>query len=70
MTFGMTREVFEKNFDILKEWGYLDGDVWYEMKDNGQELWVPIPSLATHMVKDFLSPGLSWEKLWKQLTQT
>jgi len=70
MTFGMTREVFEKNFDILKKWGYLDGDVWYEMKDNGQELWVPIPSLATHMVKDFLSPGLSWEKLWKQLTQT
>ncbi len=69
MTFGLTREVLEKQFDILKKYGYLDNDVWHEMRANGNELWVPIPSFATHMVKDFLSPALDWKKLWTQLTQ-
>lgn len=67
MTFGMTREAFEKNYSILKKWGYLDNEVWKEMRDNGYPLWVPIPSIATHMVKDFLAPGLNWEALWKKL---
>lgn len=65
MTFGMTREVFEKQFEILKRWGYLDNDVWKEMKVNGNTLWTPIPSFATHLVADFLSPGVDWEKLWQ-----
>lgn len=64
MTFGMTHEAFMSNFDILKRWGYLDNDVWREMRDNGFPLWVPIPSMATHMVSNYLSPGLNWEKLW------
>lgn len=67
MTFGMTRDAFNKQFDILKKWGYLDADVWHEMRKNGNELWVPIPSMATHMVKEFLSPGLDWKRLWNQL---
>lgn len=68
MTFGMTREAFEKNFEILKRWGYLDNEVWHEMRDNGYPLWVPIPSMATHMVKDYLAPGLDWVKMWGYLT--
>lgn len=68
MTFGMTREAFDKNFDILKKYGYLDNDVWHGMRANGYPLWVPIPSMATHMVEGFLSPGLDWVKLWKLLS--
>lgn len=64
MTFAMTREAFEHNFEILKRWGYLDNEVWREMRENGNPLWVPIPSMATHMVKDYLAPGLDWGKLW------
>jgi hypothetical protein len=67
MTFGMTKEVFEKNFEILKRWGYLDNEVWKEMRANGNPLWVPIPAFATHMVEGFLSPGLDWAKLWGML---
>ena len=67
MTFGITREAFNKNFDILKRWGYLDNDVWREMRDNGYPLWTALPALWTHMVKGFLSPGLDWKKLWETL---
>lgn len=64
MTFGMTRDVFTKQFEILNRWGYLDNDVWKEMKVNGNPLWTPLPSFATHMVKDFLAPGIDWQQLW------
>lgn len=67
MTFGMTRKAFDKNFDILKHWGYLDNEVWKEMRVNGNPLWTPVPSFATHLVKDFLSPAIDWQQLWKIL---
>lgn len=64
MTFGMTRDVFEKQYEILMKWGYLDGDVWYDMKANGNTLWTPIPGYATHMVEGLLSPSIPWESIW------
>jgi hypothetical protein len=69
MTFGMTREVFLKNLEILNRYGYLDNDVWKEIRVNGNKLWTPLPSFATHMVKDYLSPGIDWEQLWTILTK-
>lgn len=69
MTFGMTKEALTKNFEILKRWGYLDNEVWKEMRENGYPLWVPIPAMATHMVEGFLAPGLDWSKLWGMLTK-
>lgn len=68
MTFGMTKKAFEDNKEILKKWGYLDNEVWSEMRDNGYELWVPVPSFATHMVKDFMAPCVPWQTIWKILT--
>ena len=67
MTFGMTKKVFERNYESLERWGYLDNEVWKEMRVNGDKLWIPIPSFATHMVKDFLAPGIDWQQLWKIL---
>lgn len=68
MTFGMTKKAFEENKSILKKWGYLDNEVWYEMRANGYDLHVPIPAMATHMVKDYLAPCIPWEIIWKTLT--
>ena len=65
MTFGMTREAFKKQYDILYKYGYLDNEVWHEMRENGNELWTPLPSYATHMAKDFLSHAIPWEVLFK-----
>ena len=67
MTFGMSRKAFIRNYEILKKYGYLDNDVWREMRENGYRLFVPIPSCATHMVRDFLAPSRDWSKLWKTL---
>lgn len=66
MTWGTTAELVRENREILDKYGYLDGDVWYELKDKGHQLFVPIPSLATHMVSDCLAPGVDWEKIWKK----
>lgn len=67
MTFGMTKETLNANYDILKHYGYLDNEVWKEMLVNGCPLRTPIPSFATHLVKDWLSPGINWQQLWKLL---
>lgn len=64
MTFGVRNDVFKKNYEIFKKYGYLDGDVWYDLLAAGQQLFVPIPSLATHMAKDFLAPSIDWEEIW------
>lgn len=60
MTFGMKRGSFMANYEILKRYGYLDNEVWKDMCENGTPLYTPIPSFATHMVKDFMAPSIPW----------
>jgi len=67
MTFAIKNKVFKKNYDIFKYYGYLDADVWYDMLTKGQPLWTPIPSLATHMAKDWLAPSIQWKDIWETL---
>jgi len=67
MTFGITKEIFDKNYEIFKNYGYLDNEVWKDLKAAGHALWVPIPSIATHMVKDWLAPSINWKKLWEEV---
>lgn len=64
MTFGIKKEIFDKNYETFKKYGYLDNEVWKDMLKAGQLLWVPIPSIATHMVKDFMAPSIDWSKLY------
>lgn len=66
LTFGIRKDVLLKNLDIFNKYGYLDGETWYEIKDRGQNLYVPIPSMATHMVVDNLAPGFDWSALYGQ----
>lgn len=61
MTYGIQSDVFKDHYDIFYKYGYLDGDVWYDMANAGFNLWTPIPSLATHMVKSCMAPNINWE---------
>lgn len=63
MTFGIRKDVFLECYDNFKKWGYLDNDVWLELRAKGFNIHVPIPSFSTHMAKDFIAPGLDWQKL-------
>lgn len=67
MTWGCHSSIIKENYEIFKKYGYLDGDVWYELRDRGRKMWVPIPSMATHMVKDFLAPSIYWESIWLRI---
>lgn len=65
MTFAVKNVIFKDNYNIFYKYGYLDGDVWYDLRDAGQRLFVPIPSLATHMVADYLAPSIDWKELYE-----
>lgn len=66
MTWGIRTELVRKYKAILDKYGYLDDLVWKELKEQGVEMWTPIPSFATHLVLD-LAPGVDWVKIWTSL---
>jgi hypothetical protein len=66
MTWATHTSVVEENLEFLTHHGYLDVGVWEDFRYAGYPLWVPIPSFATHMVKDYLAPGINWSSLWKK----
>lgn len=65
MTFGLTPQIIRDHYYTLYKYGYLDGDVWYDLKKKGHTVYVPIPSIATHMVKDFMAPGVDWTQYYE-----
>jgi len=67
MTWAVSNKLFKDHYDIFYKYGYLDHDVWDDLRAEGHELYVPIPSLATHMVISCLAPSINWDKLWKNL---
>lgn len=60
MTFAIRNDIFKDHSDIFLKYGYLDRDNWDEMREKGHLLWVPIPSFATHMAKEFIAPSVDW----------
>jgi hypothetical protein len=60
MTFGMTKTILKEEYAILRYYGYLDNDVWQQLREDGHNLYTPIPTFATHMVTNLLSPGVDW----------
>jgi len=67
MTFGLRKAILQDNIDLFNEFGYLDGQVWYDLLERGYPLWTPIKTMATHMVVGNLSPSIDWEAQWKTL---
>ena len=67
MTWGCHSERLKDYWDELNMYGYWDKDTWIGMGKAGAKLWSPIPSLATHMHLDFLSPGIDWYNRFDEL---
>jgi hypothetical protein len=67
MTWGCHSDRLLDYWDELHMHGCWDKDTWEEMGKRGAKLWTPIPSLATHMHRDFLPPGINWEERFNEL---
>ena len=67
MTFAVAPSVFVDGYDIFMKYGYLDSDVWHELRAKGHPLYVPIPSFATHMADGWLAPGIDWYELFNNI---
>lgn len=67
MTWGCHSNRLGEYWDTLHAHGCWDKDTWDEMAKQGAKLWSPIPSLATHMHKDFLPPGINWAERFNEL---
>ena len=63
MTWGCHSKLVKQYKDIFDRYGYLDDQVWSDLRHAGYNLYVPIPSFATHMVADWLAPEINWEKV-------
>jgi len=60
MTYGARADMIEKHYDILTRHGYLDHQMWVDLPET---LWTPIPTIATHMVEDYMAPNVDWKTL-------
>ena len=69
MTWGCHSDLIREKYDTFIKYGYLDDQVWYDLRGAGHTLWVPMPSIATHMAKDWLAPGIHWRGIWEKLTR-
>lgn len=70
MTWGCHSKLIKDNYDLFSKYGYLDSDIWYELKKRGVTLFVPIPSIATHMADGWLAPGVNWEAQWLNIASS
>ncbi len=66
LTFGTSANLIKNNFGLFHKFGTFDHPLWLALKRKGYKLFTPIPSLATHMVKNALAPGIDWQRQWKK----
>jgi hypothetical protein len=65
-TFMGRGDMVRKNLDLFKQWGWEDHKRWLDFGSKGFKLWTPIPSIATHMVEDYMAPSINWKSLWEE----
>lgn len=70
MTWGCDSKLIKDNYDLFTKYGYLDSDIWRELKERGVTLFVPIPSLASHMAEGWMAPGVNWEVQWSSIASS
>lgn len=66
MTWATHSDLIRRFYAYFLKYGYLDDLIWRDLGSEGKKLWVPVPSFATHCVKDFLAPSVNWEKYYEQ----
>lgn len=62
-TFMARGDMVRKELDRFKQWGWEDHKRWLDFNNHGYQLWSPMPSLATHMVEEFMAPCVDWDSL-------
>lgn len=65
LTFATYAWVIQQNKQLIKGFGVRDHDMFTALK---MDMFVPVPALATHLVKGLLSTGSDWEKEWDSST--
>lgn len=63
-TFMARGEMVKKEEKLFREYGWDDHARWIDLGSKGYKLWTPLPSLATHMVLNYMAPNIEWEKEW------
>lgn len=63
-TFMARGSKVKEQLDLFKKYGWEDHDRWIDLGTKGYKLWSPIPSIATHMVAEFMAPNIQWEELY------
>lgn len=66
MTYGVRKDKLKEHYETLTRHGYLDHQMWVELGARGETLWTPIPTIATHMVEDYLAPNIDWKTIFHQ----
>jgi hypothetical protein len=55
-----------EQMELFRSYGWDDHKRWLDLGTKGYKLWTPLPSLATHMVEEYMAPGIDWKKEWKK----
>lgn len=65
-TFMARGEMVKKEMDLFRSYGWDDHARWIDLGTKGYTLWTPLPSLATHMVEDYMAPEVDWKNIWSK----
>ncbi len=65
-TFMSRGEVLKKTLSLFQSWGWEDHKRWIDFGTKGYTLWTPLPSISTHMVEEFMAPGIDWKSVWEK----
>jgi hypothetical protein len=64
-TFMARGSKVKEQLDLFRSYGWDDHKRWLDLGTKGYKLWTPLPSLATHMVEDYMAPGIDWKSIYE-----
>lgn len=59
LTFGGQYDALLREYETMKKYGWADYPMWCDVTQR-EKLYTPIPTLATHMEHEMLSPFTTW----------
>lgn len=58
LTFATFAWVIKQNQDMIRSYGVRDHDLFTDLE---HQMYVPVPSMATHLVEGLLAPNILWK---------
>jgi hypothetical protein len=65
-TFMARGSKVKEQLELFRSYGWDDHKRWLDLGTKGYKLWTPLPSLATHMVSEYMAPGVEWKQIWEK----